>query len=272
MTPKLQVQQFEDWLRPFGRVLVAYSGGVDSALVMAMAHRLRGEHALACVGISPSYPLREQRDAVALAERLGVPVRKVETQEHLDPYYIANDGSRCYHCKTHLYDRLRDIMIAEKWDVILDGTNADDLGDDRPGRVAAAEHGVRSPLVELGWSKNRVRELAKFLGLEVWDKPAMACLSSRVPRGTAVTPQLLSQIEQAEDVLVELGLTQFRVRHHGEIARIELPPSDFEQALEHRIMLVRRLRVLGYKHVTLDLAGFRDEGLMGVTVRGEAMQ
>ncbi len=269
MTPEQQLQQFEHWLQPFGRVLVAYSGGVDSALVMAVAHRVRGDQALACVGISPSYPLREQRDALALAERLGVPVRKVETQEHLDPHYIANSGDRCYHCKTHLYDRLRDVMQVEKWDVILDGTNADDLGDDRPGRVAAAEHGVRSPLVELGLTKQDVRALAKWLGLEVWDKPAMACLSSRVPRGTTVTPQLLAQIEQAEDVLVELGLTQFRVRHHGDIARIELPAGDFQRALDQRIMLVRRLRVLGYKHVTLDLAGFRDEGLMELTVRGQ---
>ena len=270
MDPTTQLQQFEAWFQPFKRVLVAYSGGVDSALVMAVAHRVLGDQALACVGISPSYPWREQRSALQLAQQLGVPVRTIQTQEHLDPHYIANDAARCYHCKTHLYDELRTLAHKEQWEAILDGTHADDWGDDRPGRVAAAEHGVRSPLVELGWTKADVRALAKHLGLPVWDKPAMACLSSRVPRGIPVTPQLLTQIEQAEDVLVELGFVQFRVRHHGDLARLELPAADLPLALHHRETLVQRLRALGYSHVTLDLAGFRNEGLLQVSVRGQS--
>jgi uncharacterized protein len=207
--------------------------------------------------VSPSYPAREQRDAVALAEATGFAFRLVETGEHLDADYTANPDNRCYYCKAHLYERLAAIAATEGWAVILDGTHAGDLGDDRPGRVAAGERGVRSPLAELGLDKPVVRALARALGLPAWDKPAMACLSSRVPHGTAITPELLARIERAEDVLVALGFRQFRVRHHGEVARIELPLPDLARAVAQQAAIVAGIGQAGYRHVCLDLAGFR---------------
>ncbi|HEY7088922.1 MAG TPA: ATP-dependent sacrificial sulfur transferase LarE [Tepidisphaeraceae bacterium] len=240
-------------------VIVAYSGGVDSALVMAVAHQELGTKALACIGVSPSYPAREMRDAIALAEKLRVPHRVVETTEYLDPNYAANPNNRCFFCKTNLYDRLSELKRDEGFEAIVDGSNVSDLGDDRPGMKAARQHGVRSPLIEAEISKPEVRALARELGLGVWDKPAMACLSSRVPHGTAITPQLLKQIEAAEDVLVELGFRQFRVRHHGELARVELSQADLPRAIEMREAIVAGIRNAGYRHVTLDLNGFRRE-------------
>jgi pyridinium-3,5-biscarboxylic acid mononucleotide sulfurtransferase len=246
-------------------VLVAYSGGVDSALVMAVAHRELGERALACIGVSPSYPTREMRDAVKLAEQIGVPYRLVNTAEYLDANYAANPTNRCYFCKSELHDQLKKVASEEGWQMVLDGNNSSDLGDYRPGMEAARERGVRSPLIEANVSKAEVRELAHYLGLPVWDKPAMACLSSRVPHGTAITPELLRQIESAEDVLVELGFRQFRVRHHNELARIELPAEDFPQALAQHTALVAGIRAAGYRFVTLDLAGFRRGSLNGAS-------
>jgi len=246
-------------------VLVAYSGGVDSALVMAVAHRELGERALACIGVSPSYPTREMRDAVKLAEQIGVPYRLVNTTEYLDANYAANPTNRCYFCKSELHDQLKKVANEEGWQMVLDGNNSSDLGDYRPGMAAARERGVRSPLIEANVSKAEVRELAHYLGLPVWDKPAMACLSSRVPHGTAITPELLRQIESAEDVLVDLGFRQFRVRHHNELARIELPAEDFPQALAQHTALLTGIRAAGYRFVTLDLAGFRSGSLNGAS-------
>jgi len=246
-------------------VLVAYSGGVDSALVMAVAHRELGERALACIGVSPSYPTREMRDAIKLAEQIGVPYRLVNTAEYLDANYAANPTNRCYFCKSELHDQLKKVATEEGWQMVLDGNNSSDLGDYRPGMAAARERGARSPLIEANVSKAEVRTLAHYLGLPVWDKPAMACLSSRVPHGTAITPELLRQIESAEDVLVDLGFRQFRVRHHNELARIELPAEDFPQALAQHTALVTGIRAAGYRFVTLDLAGFRSGSLNGAS-------
>jgi uncharacterized protein len=265
LTPEIaeKVATLRSILASFDSVLVAYSGGVDSALVMAVAHEQLGARALACIGISPSYPTREMRDAVKLAESAGVPYRLVDTLEYLDPNYAANPTNRCYFCKSELHDKLHAIAAAEGWAQVVDGNNASDVGDFRPGMQAARERGVRSPLLEAGITKAEVRAIAHDLGLSVWDKPAMACLSSRVPHGVAITPALLRQIEEAEDVLVALGFTQFRVRHHDEIARIELPAEDFARAIEQHATLVKGVTAAGYRFVTLDLAGFRSGSLNG---------
>lgn len=258
-----KLDQMRAIMHECGSVLVAYSGGVDSALVMAVARRELGDKALACIGISPSYPVREMRDAVKLAEALGVPYRLVNTEEYLDPNYAANPNNRCYYCKSELHNQLKSILVAEGWGVVLDGNNASDVGDYRPGMQAARERGVRSPLLEANITKAEVRALAHYLGLPVWDKPAMACLSSRVPHGTPITPELLRQIEAAEDVLVELGFRQFRVRHHNEIARLELPAEEFPKAIEQHIAIVSGIKAAGYRFVALDLAGFRSGSLNG---------
>jgi uncharacterized protein len=252
-----KLQRLRSIIRDCGSALIAYSGGVDSALVMAIAHEQLGKRALACIGVSPSYPTREMRDAVALAQSLNTAYRTIETHELSDPNYAANPANRCYFCKSELHDRLAVIARAEGWAFVLDGNNASDDPADRPGMAAAGERGVRSPLREAGIPKVDVRSIARHLGLPVWDKPAMPCLSSRVPHGVPITPQLLRQIESAEDVLVELGFRQFRVRHHGELARIELPAEDLRRAIDLRERIVSDVKRAGYLHVTLDLAGFR---------------
>jgi pyridinium-3,5-biscarboxylic acid mononucleotide sulfurtransferase len=244
-------------MREFGSVVVSYSGGVDSALVMVVAGKELGHQALAAIGASPSFPTRERVQAIKLAEQFGVKCQVVDTNECMDPGYQANADDRCYLCKNELYHRMGRILETEKLAYIVDGQNADDNSDDRPGMKAGREHRVRSPLLECGITKTEVRILAHQFGLPCWDKPAMACLSSRVPRGTSITPQILKQIERAEDVLVSLGFRQYRVRHHQELARIEMPLGDFAKVIELRNEIVNGVRKAGYAQVTLDLAGFR---------------
>ncbi len=263
--PRNDLERLRDWLGQLRSALVAYSGGVDSALVMLIAHQELGERALACIGFSPSYPRREMRDAVRLAESLGVRCRVVDTREHADANYAANPANRCYYCKSELYNHLRAIASRENWHAILDGSHLGDIADHVNGMAAARERGVRSPLIEASITKPDVRALARELGLAVWDKPAMACLSSRVPTGTPITPALLRQIEAAEDALAALGFRQFRVRHHGSLARIELPPDDLTKALRHRLDIIQGCRRAGYRHVTLDLAGFRPDSPGGTS-------
>ena len=254
-----QLDQLRAWIANFDSALVAYSGGVDSSLIMAVAHEQLGDKALGCIGVSPSYPTREMRQAAEQAKQLGAPYRLVDTEEYLNDDYLANDGSRCFHCKTELYSRLRQLAADEGWAVVLDGSNAGDLGDDRPGMQAAENQGVRSPLIELGIDKAGVRALAAMMNVPAFDKPAMACLSSRVPRGSTITPELLRKIEAAEDVLFALGYRQFRVRHHDDIARIELPRDLFDRAVAEQDGIVAGVRAAGYKFVCLDLAGFRED-------------
>lgn len=256
--PQAAAAALQNWMRQFASVLVAYSGGVDSALVMAAAHTVLGDRAIACIGVSPSYPKRELDRAIEVASQLGARFQLIDTQEHLDPRYAANPGNRCYFCKNELYGRLAKVAAEMDVAVVLDGTNATDLTEDRPGRLAAKEHCVRSPLAELDFTKDQVRATARQIGLPVWDKPAMPCLSSRVPHGVAIVPELLGRIEHAEDALLALGFKQFRVRHHGEVARVELPVSDLPRAIERREQIVNEIRAAGYRFVTLDLAGFRN--------------
>jgi uncharacterized protein len=249
-------------IRRFDSALIAYSGGVDSALVMAVANEVLGSRAIACIGVSPSYPQRELENAIAVAKSIGARHQLVQTEEHLNANYAANPANRCYFCKTELYDRLRKFASEMNVPVILDGTNATDLTDDhRPGYQAAREHGVRSPLAEVGLTKDQVRAAAKHIGLSVWDKPAMPCLSSRVPQGVTIVPELLGRIERAEDALVAMGFKQFRVRHHGDVARIELPVVDLPRAIEQRETIVAAVRAAGYRFVALDLAGFQSGSL-----------
>lgn len=259
--PQSGLDRLRQFIAQFESALIAYSGGVDSALVMAAANQVLARRSLACIGVSPSYPQRELDAAVALAQRLGAPHRLVNTQEHLDVRYAENPVNRCYFCKSELYDRLSGIARREGFAVILDGTNASDLAADRPGYAAARERGVRSPLAELGIDKAAVRALARELDLPVWDKPSMPCLASRVPHGTMIMPGLLSRIERAEAALADLGFAEFRVRHHGDVARIELPLKDLPAAMERREQILAGVRRAGYRFVSLDLAGLSSGSL-----------
>jgi uncharacterized protein len=239
-------------------VAVAYSGGIDSTLLLRLAHDcLGGERVLALTAVSPSLPAHELEEAQAITQELGARHVLIESHETEDPRYLANAPNRCYFCKTNVYDLLIDYAQREGYPVVVDGTNADDVDDHRPGRKAARERGVRSPLQEAGLTKAEIRNLARALELPNWNKPSAACLSSRIPYGTPITLEMLSQVERAELVFKEMDFGQLRVRHHDDIARIEVDPEDFEEVLAHRDQIVEELQALGYTYITLDLAGFR---------------
>jgi pyridinium-3,5-biscarboxylic acid mononucleotide sulfurtransferase len=262
-------------LKTYERVVVAFSGGVDSTFVAAMAQEALGRQARAITGVSPSVAPAELAEAKELARRIGIAHSTVETYEMDNPDYVANSEMRCFHCKDELYGILTAIGEAAGGAVVVDGTNADDAGDWRPGRKAATRHGVRSPLLELGFTKDDIRALSKEMGLPTWDKPAMACLASRIPHGTPVTVEALDAVGAAEAMLRTLGIRQVRVRHHGDVARIETDEAGMEIAFSaaNRGKVVSRLQSLGFKHVALDLAGYRT-GSMNVAreERGETQE
>lgn len=253
-------------LAELGGAVIAMSGGVDSALLVHAAHAALGDRALAVTADSPSLPRRELREAEELARLIGARHLVIRTGEVADPRYAANPVNRCYYCKTELFTRLRALAAEHDLPWVLYGENLDDLADHRPGAQAALEHGARAPLKEAGLTKADIRALARWHGLPVWDKPALACLGSRFPYGAPITPAKLAQVEAAEEVLRELGLRQCRVRHHGDLARIEVEAADMPRLVEHAVEVVERIRAAaGFRHVTLDLAGYRrgslNEGL-----------
>ena len=247
-----------------GRALLGYSGGVDSALLAVVAREALGpDRFLAVIGRSASYPGAQWRTAVALARRHEIPLLEVDTRELADPRYLANPTDRCYFCKSELWTRLAEVARARGFDTILDGTNADDLGEHRPGLRAAQEFRVRSPLAELGWTKAKVREASRALGLPTWDARAAPCLSSREEYGLEITPRRLRQVEDGEAFLRELGVAgDLRVRHHGDRARIEVTPDEMPRLRAAWPAVRERFAALGFAMVELDPAGYRRGGLL----------
>lgn len=253
-----------DMLRALRRVVVAYSGGIDSTVVAKAAFLALGDQAVAVTADSPSVPRAEIEEAKAIARRIGIEHRIVATAEFANPDYVKNDGTRCYFCKAELYRQIEGLLPSLQCDIICSGANLDDRGDYRPGLIAAAEHKVRHPLQEAGFTKADVRALALAWDLPTWDKPASPCLSSRIAPGVEATPERTARIEAAEAYLRTLGYREFRVRlHEGELARVEVPPDDLARLTDPRVLadLVRYLKGLGFRYVTLDLEGFRSGSL-----------
>ena len=260
-------------LRELGRVLVAYSGGVDSAYLAWAAHEVLGKETLAVMADSPSLARAQMRDAVSFAEECGIPLEIVRTDELENVDYQRNDAMRCFHCKDELFAVMERFAAANGWAAVAYGVNLDDQGDWRPGQKAARQHGVAAPLLEAGLTKADIRTLAAEAGLRVWDKPASACLSSRIEYGRKVTREALEQVERGEDALRAMGFRQFRLRHHGDVARIEIAPEELEQALtlEMFARMSAEIKACGFKYVALDVEGFRS-GSMNAVLSVESLR
>ncbi len=254
-----KLDRLKDVLLRLERVLVAYSGGVDSTLLLKVSRDVLGNEVVAVTTSSRTYPDRELEEAKEIAKMLGVRHVIIETHELENDNFASNPPDRCYYCKNELFSRLWQIAREFRLNYVLDGSNSDDVNDYRPGARAAQEHGVRSPLREVGLTKNEIRALSREMNLPTWDKPPAACLASRFPYGSRITPEKLSQVEKAENVIRAVGIKQVRVRHHGNTARIEVPPADFRKLLNTCTsgQIVQEMKRLGYDYVTLDLEGYR---------------
>lgn len=254
-----ELAELKELLLSLNSVLIAYSGGVDSTFLLKVAQDTLGGNVLAVIGESETFPQSEVRMAVAQCETMGVRRRVIKTEEFLNPRFVANDKERCYYCKSELFSKCWEIAGQQGIPYVLDGSNADDQADYRPGKRACSEQKVRSPLQELGFTKEEIRKYSKELGLPTWDKPAMACLSSRIPYGTKITEEILRMVGDGEGYLRGLGFRELRVRHHGTIARIELGKKEMQLLWQEGLMdqIARKFEELGYLYVTVDLKGYR---------------
>jgi len=268
-----KAEHLQKELQSLGRVLVAYSGGVDSAYLAWAAHQALGPGMLAVIADSPSLARTHLADALAFAAEMGIPTEVISTSELSRPEYARNDGQRCFHCKDELFTVMEEMRTARGFDTIAYGVNVDDQGDFRPGQQAAQQHHVAAPLLNAGLAKQEIRELARQAGLRVWDKAASACLSSRIEYGRPVTREALEVVERGEDAIRALGFRQFRVRHHGDIVRIEIAREEMERALNPAVaaQFTQIFKPLGFKFVTLDLEGFRS-GSMNALLPAEQLR
>jgi len=263
---QLKKQKLDDFLRSRKRVLVAYSGGVDSAYLAFAAHQVLGGEMLAVLADSPSLARSQMQDALAFADEQNIPIKVINTDEMAKPDYVRNDAMRCFHCKDELFTVMEGFREQNGYGSVAYGVNVDDQGDFRPGQKAARNHGVVAPLLEAGLTKQDIRDLARAEGLRVWQKPASACLSSRIEYGRPVTRESLLQVEQGEEALRALGFEQFRVRHHGNLVRIEISRGEMERALQPWMAeeFTKTFKKLGFTYVTLDLEGFRSGSMNAV--------
>jgi uncharacterized protein len=264
---KEKLSKVKKILTGLGSAVIAYSGGTDSTLVLKLAYDVLGDKVIAITAVSASLPAADRAEAEETARQIGARHILIESGEFSDPEYLANTPERCYYCKKERFGKLSAYAEQHGYSTIIDGTNADDSRDFRPGRRAASMYNVRSPLAEVGLTKAEVRQMSRQLGLPNWDKPAAACLASRIPYGTRITPAVLAQVEHAESFLHELGLRQLRIRHHGQVARIEAESGDFPVVMDNRGKILAELKSIGFTYIALDLAGFQSGSMNAALVK-----